>query len=124
MDIRILRALLILAFFINITALFLTHFGMARFPCQPLNVLASNGWWCIEEANPIAKTMMFGGFWSHIGLSLVAWGLTFLWWERRVITKPPWNRFAWIPAFGMMFVLSIDLFNDYFVLANLLRIAV
>lgn len=113
-----LRILLVVAFFINITALFITHYGVNRFPCDNEDILKQNDFWCVGEMNPIAKNLMVFGFWGHFGSMMIIWSMIFLWWERRILRKEPWSKYAWIPAIGFTVLLSMDLLNDIYVLAD------
>jgi hypothetical protein len=105
----VLRALLVTVFFVNMTALFLTHFGMAKYPCDPS---INPNEWCIGELNPLQKPVVESSFLSSLAFFVVFWMVVFAWWEFKVSN----DRYAWITPVGLMLFLGIDLFNNILVL--------
>jgi len=110
MEKGVLRKLLIIAFFINTMALFITHFGIAKYPCDP-DINPNE--WCIGELNPLQSGFIGGGFVFSLIYQLSFWGMVFCFFEYMILGKA---QHAWIFPAGLMLILSIDLFNDIVVI--------
>ncbi len=110
---KITRIIVICAFFINITALFVTFYSMALYPCvEGVDV-------CVIEMNPIQDYFIqVGGLPLSIITSLIFWSLVFVYFEV-IIIRTFHNKMPRIPILISLFLLiplKIDLLNDLLVL--------